>query len=412
VKLLVKLAWRNIWRNKRRTVLTVLAVAFATLLSLLSRSILIGVWDFNIKNILEISSGYVQIQHTGYQENPSLSKSLLYPGQIEDLLRREPLVIGYAPRIMADGLVSYRENCSGAAIIGLDPNSEIRVSRFLKRVNAGRFFSAGSRDEAVLGYKMLRTLRANFGDTLVVLAQGYDGVLGNLRFRIVGTVRMGTPAIDRGSVLIDLGAAQELLAMEGRVTTIALSVKNLTDVLPLRESVGSALTRSGLTGLAVLPWQEVLPELKQQMDYKSVSDWFMLSILIIIISFGILNTMLMSVTERFQEFGVTLSIGMQPHTLVGLVLMEGLFITATGLLFGSGAGYSLITYFAAHPIMLSGELGSMYEDFGFIPYLLPATSVVIVLNVITVITMISLVALSFPAFKVSKLEPMKGIRYT
>jgi putative ABC transport system permease protein len=235
VKLLVKLAWRNIWRNKRRTVLTVLAIAFATLLSLLSRSILIGVWEFNIKNILEISSGYVQIQRAGYQENPSLSKNFFYTGEVEGLLKREPLVVAYAPRIMADGLVSYRENCSGAAIMGLDPNSETRVSRFLKRVNAGRFFSAGNRDEAVLGYKMLRTLRAKLGDTLVVLAQGYDGVLGNLRFRIVGTVRMGTPAIDRGSVLIDLGAAQELLAMEGRVTTIALSVKNLSDVFPVRE---------------------------------------------------------------------------------------------------------------------------------------------------------------------------------
>jgi putative ABC transport system permease protein len=176
--------------------------------------------------------------------------------------------------------------------------------------------------------------------------------------------------------------------------------------------MGSALTRAGLTGLAVLSWQEVLPELKQQMDYKSVSDWFMLSILIVIISFGILNTMLMSVTERFQEFGVTLSIGMQPHTLVGLVFMEGLFITATGLIFGSGTGYALITYFAAHPITLGGNLGSMYEDFGFIPYLLPATSVTIVLNVMAVITMISLVASSFPAYRVSKLQPMKGIRYT
>lgn len=412
MKLLVKLGWRNIWRNKRRTILTVLAISFATLLTLLARSLAVGTWEFNLKHILGLSSGYAQIQRSGYQENPSLGKSFPYPGKLEGILKQDPLVAGFAPRTLADGLVSFRENSAGAAIIGLDPNAEVNVSQFFKRVNSGRFFASGSGDEVVVGYKMLRNLRAKIGDTIVVLAQGYDGTLGNLRFQIVGTLRIGSPEIDQATVLMDLGAAQELLAMAGRVNIVAISVNSLKDVRPVRQSIGNALERAGLTQVAVLSWQEVLPELKQQMDYDVVNDWILLAILIVIVSFGILNTVLMSVTERFQEFGVSLSIGMQPRRLVGLVLVEALFITLTGLCLGSAIGYSLIAYVAVHPIILSGDLGTIYEDYGFIPQLVTAPRMTIVLNVMAVITMISLVASSYPAYRVSKLEPLKGIRYT
>ncbi len=412
MKLLLKLAWRNIWRNKRRSALTILAITFATFLTIADRGISVGTWEFNVQNMVELFSGYLQIQRIGYQANPSLSKSFIYPGEVEPILRNEPTIRGYAPRVLADGLISFHENSSGAAIFGIDPDAERKISRFHKRLNAGKFFDAGSMNEVVLGEKLAENLRAKVGDTLVVLAQGCDGVLGNQLFRISGTVKLGIPEFDAMAVFMGIKAAQELLAMEGHVNVVALSVKNLDDVNKAQRSIGEALRRSGQVQLAVLTWEEVLPELKQSMEFDQISDWFFLAILIIVVTFGILNTVLMSVTERFREFGVTLSIGMQSRKLVQLVFLETAFIAIIGTLVGNIVGYGVNSYFARSPITLAGDFAAMYEEYGFIPQIVSSSSLNILLSVTLVILVIAFLSCLYPAYKVSKLEPLKGLRYT
>jgi putative ABC transport system permease protein len=410
--MLLKLAWRNIKRNRRRSILTVVAILFATLLTLVMMAGAMGTWENNIRATIGMFSGYLQIQREGFIDNPTLGKSFEYPGSVELALKARPEITGYAPRILADGLISFRDNSSGAAVIGMDPSAERKVSRFNERTRVGRLPDGMHGAEIAVGHKLLKNLGARVGDTVVILAQGYDGVMGNQRYRICGSLKFGAEEFDAMTVVMNLDEAQELLAMQGRVNVVAASLRDLDDVETAGPSCFAALREAGIEDLRVLPWSVVMPELKQNFEFEKVQDWFFYGMLIIIVAFGILNTVLMSVTERFREFGVSLAIGMEPGRLVRLVFIETGMIAGLGIFLGMAIGIPINIWFASHPIILGGQLAGFIEEYGFIPLITTTTKVWIPRAVIVIMCTVSFLSCLYPAYRVSKLEPLKGIRHT
>ena len=409
MKLILKLAWRNIWRNKRRSLLTLGAICFATFASIAMRGVQHGTYAINIKYAVRLFSGYLQIQKEGYNDNPSLNKAFGNVKALEKKLSELKIVKGYAPRIYADGLVSYKDNSFGAGIFGVDPQKEKSVITFMSRLNEGRFFTSDTSNNIVIGYKLLENLKAHIGDEVVILSQGADGSLGNLKFKIVGTIKSGSSDFDAMGVFMGIKKADELLAMYGRVHAIAISLNNLEDLEPAKEQIKQLLAGSGLT---VLTWDELMPDFKQSIEFDNVSGILYLAILVIIVAFGILNTVLMSVTERFKEFGITLAIGMPQVKLMHLVLIETIFITLIGVLLGNIIGYGINTYFIYHPIEFSGDLAVIYQEYGFLPRIVSSLLPSMFFNTTITILATSLVSCIYPLYKVFKLEPLKGIRYT
>lgn len=409
MKLLLKLAWRNIWRNKRRSFLTLLAITFATTSAIVTRGFQLGTYDVNIRYVGELMSGFIQIQRTGYQKNPSLRKNFKMNREIIDALKSEDNIKSFAPRVAGSGLISFANKTQGAVIFGVDPKYETNTSKIMEKLNEGKFFSSDTSYEIVVGYKLLDLLKAEIGDVVVVLAQGADGSLGNLKFRIVGTVKFGLPDLDRMSVFAGLQSAQDLLALYGRINMIAVNVYDLHQLDETKESLASKL--SG-TKLAVLDWGEVMPDFKSSIDFDNVSGALMMFVLIVIVAFGILNTILMSVTERFKEFGISLSIGMPQMKLVSVVLIEAVFLTLIGLALGNIFGYLVNYYFMLNPIQFGAEIAEMYAEFGFLPQMKSTVTPVIFIHTTLVMLIVSLAASIYPAIKVYRLEPLKGIRYT
>ena len=409
MKLLLKLAWRNIWRNKRRSLLTLAAVVFAALMAIAMRGIQLGTYALNIKSVVELFSGYLQIQNKGYVDNPTLNSSFVIDKNLQKEISGTDGVTGYAPRIYADGLVSFKENSRGAAVFGIDPAKEKNVTTFVYNLSGGRFFTSDSSNEIVVGTQMLRNLGATIGDTVVILAQGYDGALGNQKFKIVGTVRLGVQELESAIVFMGLKTAQSLLTMPNRVNVIAIKAASLDRMSEISESLSKRITNPNL---AVLQWDRVNPEMKQAIQLDNVSGIMFLGILIVIVAFGILNTVLMSVTERFREFGVILSIGMPQKKLTYLVYIETMFITILGLVLGNVLGYAVNYYLILHPIVFGGELKQLYELYHFLPQLKSSLQFSIFYNVSLSILVISLISCLYPAYKVYKLEPLKGIRHT
>lgn len=409
MKLLLKLAWRNIWRNKRRSFITIAAVFFAVLLAVAMRGLQLGTYEVNIKTAVELFAGYLQVQKEGYKENPSLRKSFRLTPEITQLLENDPAITGYAPRVYADGLISFKDNSLGTALYGVVPDKERHVINFLNKLNAGEFFTSDTSSRIVVGYKLLENLKAEIGDSIVILAQGYDGILGNLIFEISGTVKTGSGEFDRGAVFMGLSKLQELLAMQGRINVIALSTEDLDQVTPVKHRLNQSLSEQNLVALS---WDEVMPELKQIIQLDNVSGILMLAILVIVVAFGILNTVLMSVTERFREFGISLAMGMPQGTLVILVILESVIITLIGLTLGNLLAYGVNYYIVQNPIMLGSELGALYEEYGFLPRLESSVKFSIFFNTSLTIFIVTLVSIIYPAIKVFRLEPLKGIRYT
>lgn len=409
MKLIFKLAWRNIWRNKRRSILTLAAISFATFASIAMRGVQHGTYEVNIKYAVKLFSGFLQIQKEGFQNNPSLNKAFGNIGGIEKKLAAVNLVKGYAPRIYADGLISFRDNSFGAAVFGINPQAERNVTTLMERLKEGRFFSRDTSNSIVVGYKLLENLKAHIGEEVVILSQGADGSLGNLKFKIVGTIKTGSSDFDAMGVFMGLKKADELLAMYGRIHAIAITLENLEDLEPAKKQIEEILAGSGLDALS---WDEIMPDFQNTIEFDNVSGLLYLAILVIIVAFGILNTVLMSVTERFNEFGITLAIGMPQKKLVGLVLIETFLITLLGLIIGSIIGYGINTYILYHPIEFSGDFAWIYEEYGFLPRFESSLSLSMFLNTTITILAASLFSGIYPLYRVYKLEPLKGIRYT
>ncbi|MGA7838377.1 MAG: FtsX-like permease family protein [Ignavibacteriaceae bacterium] len=409
MKLLIKLAWRNIWRNKRRSLLTLAAVTFAVFMAIGMRGIQLGTYALNIKSAVELFSGYLQVQAKGYIDTPKLSLCFKEDDKLSEALNNTKGIDGYSKRVYADGLISFKENSRGVAIFGIEPQKEKKVTTFVENIDDGKFFSSDSSNEIVVGTQLLKNLDAKIGDEIVILAQGYDGSLGNQRYKIVGTVRLGVQEFNSTVVFMGLKTAQSLLAMGDNINVIAIKAKNINNLGEIEKTLSTKITDKNL---AVLPWNKVNPELQQAIQLDNVSGILFLGILIVIVAFGILNTVLMSVTERFREFGVILSIGMPQRKLTYVVYLETMFLAIIGLVFGNILGYFINYYLILHPIVFGGEIKKLYELYHFLPELRSSLQVSIFINVSLSIIGISILSCLYPAYKVYKLEPLKGIRQT
>lgn len=390
-------------------ILTLLAISFATFLSIGMRGIQLGTYAVNIKNAVNMFSGYLQIQHKDYQKNPSLKYNFKFDNTLREQIDSIDRIKGYSERVYGDGLISFKDNSQGAAIFGIDPQNEKHVTNIMDRILEGRFFNSDTSKEIVVGHKLLENLKARIGDEVVVLSQGYDGSLGNLKFKITGTFKSGSSDLDGMGAFIGLRTAQELLALDDKVNVVVLTLNNLSDIEDVKNVLQSKISNKDVV---VLSWEEVMPDFKQSIDLDNISGILFLLILIVIVAFGILNTVLMSVTERFNEFGISLSIGMPQMKLVYLVFIETVFIALMGIVLGNIIGWGINYYILLNPIQFGGEFEKIYAEYGFLPVIESSLNIAIFINTSVSIFVISLISSFYPAFKVYKLEPLKGIRYT
>jgi len=407
--MLLKLAWRNIWRNWRRSILTILAVFFAALLSIVSRSMQLGTYEENIKTTVEMFTGYVQIQEIGFQENPSINKSFRIDENLNNILSNDQNVLSYAKRIIGNGLISYRQNTFGIVLFGISPEEELRTSKLKDRVRKGKFLQKGENGQIIIGEKLLNNLNAQLGDTIVLLTSGADGTMGNMKFVISGSFSLGSPEMDASTAFINLEAADEILSMRGKINVLALK---LNSVAAIQSTVDNFNKSNKDTTLKAMGWEEILPELKQSIDLDDVSNLIFLFLLVVVVAFGILNTVLMSITERFREFGILLAIGTNHSKLVIIVFLEICFLILIGIILGNLVSHAINYYYYLNPIFFDGNFADIYEQYGFIPALYFSLDPWLYFDMSIRIIIISLLTFIYPAYRINKLEALKGIRYT
>jgi len=386
-----------------------LAVFFAALLSIVSRSMQLGTYDENIKTTVEMFTGYVQIQDIEFQDNPSINKSFKLDDKLEGILAGDPNVLSYAERITGNGLISYKQNTFGIILFGVSPQQELKTSKLKDRVRDGVFLEEGKNSQIIVGNKLLKNLKAQLGDTIVVLTSGADGTMGNMKFIISGTFSLGSPEMDAMSAFINLSAADEILSMRGKINVLALK---LNSVASIPSTVEYFNTTKKDTTIKALGWEEVLPELKQSIDLDDVSNLIFLFLLVVVVAFGILNTVLMSITERFREFGILLAIGTKHSKLVAVVFLEICFLILIGILLGNLVSHAINYYYYLNPIFFDGDFADIYEQYGFIPALYFSIDPWLYFDMSIRIVIISLLTFIYPAYKLNKLEALKGIRYT
>ncbi|UCH95485.1 MAG: ABC transporter permease, partial [Candidatus Aminicenantes bacterium] len=321
--IMLKIAFRNIFRQKRRSILTALSMFGGFVLAAFFIGFSEGTYNGIIDTFTRNQMGHIQVHHPDYLDRPSLYKTIDNLSEVEGILSRVDKVDSWAPRLHSAGLASVSEKSAGVKIIGIDPAKEDRTTKFHEKIKEGTMFSAAAANEVIIGKGLAKLLKGGVGDDAVVVSQAADGSIANDRYTIVGIVDSGDEIGDRASFYLPLAAAQELLVLEGRVHEIAVTVDSLYDVdfvnKTLEKKLSAFNSRSDSNPganeevpLAVEPWQVFARSFYIAMKADKEGMWIMLLIFVLVVAVGVLNTVLMSVLERRREYGVLKAVGTKP----------------------------------------------------------------------------------------------------
>ena len=400
----LKIAFRNIFRQKRRTILTALAMIVGFTLS----SVFIGLSDGAYSDIIAMLTrnriGHIQMHQQGYLDKPSLYKTIDDYESIGETIESVNGVVAWTPRVYSAGLGSVGERSAVVRLIGIDVAREVAATRFDKKIIDGKGFSGQPAGEAILGTGLARRISAAVGSEIVIVSQGADGSIANDLYTIVGIAESGDETTDGMACYLNIKDAQELLVLEGRAHEIVVIVSNINRVYKI---TGAIAANFNDLALEVAPWQEVAKSFYRAMQADKKGDAIGRFVIMLIVAIGVLNTVLMSVLERTREYGVLRAVGTKPVEIFWLVTCEVVIIALcsiiVGALFGVLINYLLSIYGITYPqeFTYGGiKFQTMYAEVNARCLIIPA---------ITVLLSATLVSL-FPAIKAARVAPAKAMR--
>ena len=406
----VKMAWRNIWRNTRRTILTIGAIAFASLLLVFMLSFQFGSYETMINTSVKIQTGHLQIQAKDYQAKRDIRLVVAPPAEVASILESIPQVESYTFRGQAFSLISSKERTYGVLVTGIDPAREARVSRLKSLIRKGDYLTGDDSNQALVGSILARNLRAYVGDELTVLGQGRDGSIAATVVKIKGIYSSGIDDFDRASIQIPLKTFQAVYSMQGAVHQVVTIAASLADVADIKAAVKSAIPAvKSKKALTVLDWNELMPGLRQSIEMDLVSGLIFYLLLVLVVAFSILNTFLMAIFERTREFGVLMAIGTTPGRLTKVLLIESMTLTAIGIVAGIISGSLLTLYFQAYGIDFSGA-SELLSQFGITGRMYPKLSLLSATSGPLAVLFITFLAALYPALKVQRMHPVEAMR--
>ncbi|WP_028111877.1 ABC transporter permease [Ferrimonas kyonanensis] len=402
--MLVTLAWRNLWRQKRRTLLTASALALALLLSLTTRSLQEGTYANNIDNAARFSTGLLQLQHPEFKESHS----------IDDLLPGTPAFIAPAkaidgishalPRLESFALAAGASRSKGVMVMGGQPQAEADYAKVDKRLTEGHYLSQD--DQGVLiGEGLARYLSLSVGDQLVLYGQGYHGQTAAGLFPIRGILSFPMAGIDNQLVYMPLSLAQRLYGCEDRVSNWVLHTHSLAQLPAVTDAL-----RGHYPDAAVWDWQALSPEMAQQIQMDRAGGLFMIYLLYGVVGFGLFATLVMMILERQREFGVMLATGMVRRQLLLLVIIESGLLALVGVLLGLAIATPLLLWFAYHPLSLTGDAARMVMEMGWDPLLPVLLSPRLVVNQVLIVLGLLSLCLAYPLWRVYRLNLVQALK--
>jgi putative ABC transport system permease protein len=403
--MIIKMAFRNIFRQKRRSLLTGLSMFGGFVLAVVFIGWADGSYNNIIDNFTRYNTGHIQIHQENYLDRPSLYKTVNDYSDIENILKNMPDVDSWAPRLYSVGLVSVEEKSGGARIIGIDPEMENRTTAFNKKIIKGNAFSAPFENQALIGKGLARILNAAVGNSIVIVSQAADGSMANDRYTITGLVDSGDEVADRSSFYLPLRVAQDLLVLGSRIHEVAITVNHLGSVEQVTDRLKKAVSGSKLN---VAPWQVFAKSFYTAMKADMEGMWISLFIIILIVAVGVFNTVLMSVLERIREYGVMKAVGTKPGQIIRLVLAEINILALFSVLFGIVVGYFINYLLSTHGITLSE--GFSYGGMVFKTMKAEINARSFYIPALTVFLAASIVGL-FPSIKAAHTDPAKSMRF-
>lgn len=402
---IIKLAWKNLWRNRSRTLISVAAVFFAVVLSTIAESLKQGVFENLVKNVVSFYTGYIQVHKMGYQQEQILDNSFEDESRIKDAIKSSNNIRVLAPRLEGFALASSEALTKGCLIIGVDPALENDITGLKARLVTGIYLN--NRDTGVMVSEGLaKRLKISLQDTVVLIGQGYHGATAAGKYPVKGLLRFGSPQLNDKLLYMPLPVAQEFFSAQQFITSYVLSLHSDKDLNRTAKQVNKQIGDQ----YEVMTWEELMPDIKQHIQTDSNNMKVVQGVLYLLIFFGIFSTLLMMMLERKFEMGMLVAIGMKKLKLVQLFLTESVLTVLIGCIAGLIASIPLVYYLKKYPIKIGGETAKAYERFGFEAIFPTSTSSSIFLSQALAVLIIGLVLSLYPVYKVIRLNPVTAMK--
>ena len=400
----LKLAWRNLFRNTRRTVLTCVLISSSLVSLILVDGIVLGMVEVMVGGITQTLSGEAQVNRKGFRDNLESDFYLVDPTSLLAKLAEDDSVAGYAPRVIVGAMVASTYNTTGGLVYGVDATSELAVSRIRDAVYTGEYLSGKDR-EILLGRPMAELLEVDPGDRIVITAAAVEtNEIAQELFRVSGLFEFGPAELDENIVFVNLHQAQEILGMAHNIHQIAIRFNNPEDAKQADSPLFQALNQGDVEALG---WLELQPSLGAMIEMTNYSTAIVAVILFLLASLGVINSMFMSIYERIYEFGVARAIGTSPARIIQLVMFEALLLALISCAVGLVIGYLGSAYFEAHGvpvgriemsnILIDGNLRTKLEPYQFITFPIYVTA-------------LTVAAAIYPAIFASRIAPTRALQ--
>ena len=409
MKFFWSVAWRNLWRNKRRSLITAVAMAIGVALCMCMIAWTDGMYDEMFKIMVEQQLGHVQVHHPDYPAKglvfDSLQDRTALLAEIDGLSG----TVAASPRIDGFALMGGETKSAGGQIVGIDPIRHRAVSNVHDRLTEGTFLSDTAGHEIIIGFKLAEEIEVGLGDEVVAVTQATDGSVGNDLYTVVGLFKTGDVGMDHSGGYIHIDDAETLLALDDQAHGITVLTDHADDVESYSAALNGAIASDGVQ---VQPWWEASPKTAQMMSMRDFTAYFLLGIVFAVAAFGVVNTMMMSVYERTREMGVLRALGLKKGKLVWLVVFESFFLAGLAAFIGLVLGGLLDWYIVVYGIDFSGSMpdGFSWEGVMLDPVMKGTVRPQGVVLTVAAVFIVSILASLWPAWRATRLQPVTAIR--
>lgn len=404
--MLAAIAFRNLWRNRRRTLLTLSAMVVSSSLLILALGVFSGMLQDMLASATEQYHGHIVISKQGYQDERDLYATFK-PGEITARAAQEEGILAVSPRLRGFGLLSSPEVSRPVELLGIDPLQERNVTTLTRQLVAGTDLSTSTGNQVLLGTGLAERLGVSPGESLVFFTQAADGSIGNDLLQVAGIFATGDPRHDNNLALVGLNWLQNLLVLPGQIHEIAVRIVDPRQASELADRLAANLP----SALEVLDWGDLLPEMREAVASFDVSRMIIVLILYAATGLGILNTFFMSVMERTREFGILMALGMRPWRVRSMVLLETLQLGLFAMTIGVVAGVLMTWYMQQIGIDLSGQITPVtYAGGTILPRLHATFEAANIWIPSALLLLVCLIAGFLPANRAAKLKPVEALR--
>ena len=403
MKIVLRLAWRNLWRNHRRTLIMLAAIVVGTWAMIFMTALMRGMVDEMVKDGISVLPGHVQVHHPDFRDDPTISNVIGPPsGELLEALRR-PEVVAWSTRVRVPAVISSEQDTRGVTLVGIDPDQERGVSFVADDMTEGRFLESRDDKGLVVGRKLVEKIETDLGKRVVIMTQDPENEIADRGFRIVGIFDSKLDQYEEGFVFAGQDTIQNLLGVDDAISEVAILGTDYRDVEGLTRMVAEAAGAD----VEVLPWNEIDTYLGSML---AVMDGFVIVWIVVIflaLSFGLINTLVMAVFERVREIGLMLALGMTPRSILTQIVAESTLLLVIGLAIGN-----LLAWATIEPLKSGIDVsivGEGMEFFGAASVLYPALYLkdVVLANVIVIV--LGFLASLSPAWRASRYDPVRAI---